>query len=231
MLRSVLRSIIGKVRPNASTDISLATLVGWYVRKGLAPLLRGFAWAPRFASVKFPIFVGSRVRISYSKQMKLEKGVSIGDNTRIMAFSERGITIGAGSTIRENAWIQCASSPANPGDSLVVGQGTYIGPGAIIGVGGAVVIGDNCQIGASFIVVAENHIVDENHPTAIAVNRKGIEIGSSCWIGHRVTILDGVRLGDGCTVGAGAVVTKSYPAGSVIGGVPARVLVSKPGTE
>lgn len=227
MLSHILRSTVRKIRPNATTDIPLTTLAGWYARKGITPLLRGFAWSPRFGSSELPIFIGSRVRIAYSKQVKLGKGASIGDNTRIMAFSKHGITIGAGSTVRENAWIQTASSPANPGESLVIGRGTYIGPGAIIGVGGSVVIGDNCQIGASFIVVAENHVVDQNHLTAIAVDRNGIVIGSSCWIGHRVTLLDGVRLGDGCTVGAGAVVTKSYPAGSVIGGVPARLLVSK----
>jgi len=41
-----------------------------------------------------------------------------------------------------------------------------------------------------------------------------------------VTILDGVSIGDGCVIAAGAVVTKSFPENTVIGGVPAREIGS-----
>ena len=56
------------------------------------------------------------------------------------------------------------------------------------------------------------------------VKRTGIKIGKNCWIGAKVTILDGVTIGDGCIVAAGAVVNSSFPDNSVIGGVPARLL-------
>jgi acetyltransferase-like isoleucine patch superfamily enzyme len=52
-------------------------------------------------------------------------------------------------------------------------------------------------------------------------------IGPNCWIGSKVTILDGVTIGEGCVIAAGSVVTKSFPDYSVIGGVPARVLRSR----
>lgn len=224
MLDTLMSSIIRKVRPNASTDVALNQLIGWYARKGAIPVLRGLLWYPRLGSANFPIFFGAGVRVAYSKSIRLGKGVSIGANTRILALSSDGISIGPGATIRENAWIQCASSPANPGVSLNIGRGAYIGPGSVIGVGGPITIGDECQIGASFIVVAENHAVDDYGPSSTTVSRQGINIGAGCWIGHRVTVLDGVTLGKRCTVGAGAVVTKSFPPGSVIGGVPARLL-------
>ena len=48
--------------------------------------------------------------------------------------------------------------------------------------------------------------------------------GSNCWIGSKVTFLDGVKIGQGCVVAAGSVVTKSFPDFSVIGGVPAKML-------
>ncbi|TMV82379.1 acyltransferase [Thioclava sp. BHET1] len=51
-------------------------------------------------------------------------------------------------------------------------------------------------------------------------------IGRDCFIGGRSLILPGVEIGDGCIVGAGAVVTGSVPAGSVVAGNPARIIRS-----
>ncbi|WP_366943121.1 DapH/DapD/GlmU-related protein [uncultured Victivallis sp.] len=52
-----------------------------------------------------------------------------------------------------------------------------------------------------------------------------IERGLNCWIGAKATILDGARIGDNSIVAAGAVVCRGeYPAGVILGGVPAKVI-------
>ena len=52
-----------------------------------------------------------------------------------------------------------------------------------------------------------------------------IEIGDQCWIGMNAVILPGVHLGPHTTVGAGSVVTRSFPDGHcVIAGSPARII-------
>lgn len=51
-------------------------------------------------------------------------------------------------------------------------------------------------------------------------------IGANCFIGGNSLILPGVEIGDGSIVGAGAVVTKSVPARSIVAGNPARVVRS-----
>jgi acetyltransferase-like isoleucine patch superfamily enzyme len=51
-----------------------------------------------------------------------------------------------------------------------------------------------------------------------------ITIGDDVFVGARVTLLPGVQIGDRCIVAAGAVVTKSVPSGSVVGGNPARII-------
>ena len=57
------------------------------------------------------------------------------------------------------------------------------------------------------------------------VVRKGIKIGSNCWIGAKSTILDGVVLGDGCIVAAGAVLIEGrYEHNGIYGGVPAKLI-------
>lgn len=49
-------------------------------------------------------------------------------------------------------------------------------------------------------------------------------IGKNCFVGGRSMIMPGVVIGDGCVIGAGSVVTKSLPAGSVVAGNPAQIL-------
>lgn len=51
-----------------------------------------------------------------------------------------------------------------------------------------------------------------------------ITIGNNCFIGNGSTILPGVSIGDDSIVGAGSIVTKDVPPGSVVAGVPARVI-------
>ena len=49
-------------------------------------------------------------------------------------------------------------------------------------------------------------------------------IGNDVWIGARAIVLDGISIGDGAIVGAGAVVTKDVPAYAIVGGIPAKIL-------
>lgn len=51
-----------------------------------------------------------------------------------------------------------------------------------------------------------------------------VEIGNDCWIGDRVEIVGGKKIGDGAVVLTGAVVTEDIPPYAVVGGVPARIL-------
>lgn len=51
-----------------------------------------------------------------------------------------------------------------------------------------------------------------------------VVIGDDVWIGTRVIILPGVKIGNGVIIAAGAVVTKDIPDYAVAGGVPAKVI-------
>jgi virginiamycin A acetyltransferase len=57
-----------------------------------------------------------------------------------------------------------------------------------------------------------------------AKSKGHIEIGNDVWIGLNVIILSGVKIGDGVVIAAGSVVTKSIPAYSIYGGVPAKFI-------
>jgi acetyltransferase-like isoleucine patch superfamily enzyme len=87
-----------------------------------------------------------------------------------------------------------------------------------------IVIGDRVQLGPNV------SIYTAGHDTSILSRRKFVEfghpvfIGDDCWIGGNVVILPGVRIGEGCTIGAGSVVTKDIPPFSVAVGSPCKVI-------
>lgn len=54
-----------------------------------------------------------------------------------------------------------------------------------------------------------------------------IYVGDDVWFGRRAMVMPGVRIGDGCIIAAGAVVTKDIPSFSIAGGVPARIIGSR----
>jgi len=105
--------------------------------------------------------------------------------------------------------------------NILVGIDAYPGimKGCYIQGIGKIFIGDYTQIGPNVIIISANHnLYDSRKHTTSEVR-----IGKYCWIGAGAKIMPGVTLGDWTIVGAGAVVTKSFPEGCcVIGGVPAR---------
>ena len=90
---------------------------------------------------------------------------------------------------------------------------------------GSVTIGDNFHSGIECMILTDIHNYDEGDaiPYDTTIVLKPVVIEDNVWIGSRVTILGGVRLGEGCIVQAGAVVVSDVPYCAVAGGNPARV--------
>jgi acetyltransferase-like isoleucine patch superfamily enzyme len=158
--------------------------------------------------------------ICFGKFMKLGAGVYIS------ALSKEGIQMGNNVSIGAYSRIIVSTSFNDIGLFIKIGHNVGIGEFAYLGGAGGLTIGNDCIVGQYFSCHPENHNFD-NLDLPIrhqGVTRKGIKIGNNCWIGSKVTILDGVEIGDGCVIAAGAVVQTSFPPNSVIGGVPARIL-------
>jgi acetyltransferase-like isoleucine patch superfamily enzyme len=142
------------------------------------------------------------------------------------------ISIGRNSLILRTCWIQAVSSYAGQAyrPTITIGENFYAGPGLNMTTGTDLTIGDNVTVsGYVYLIGTEHGKVDGRvSMSAPLVDCDPIVIGSGCFLGAGAKILPGVTLGANCQVGANAVVTKSFPAGSIIGGVPARLIKTIP---
>lgn len=102
---------------------------------------------------------------------------------------------------------------------LKVGLGSYIAWRSNLYASNSIIIGENCAI--SFDVTIMDN---DGHGFGSPPYSAPIVIEDNVWIGCRATILKGVTIGKGSVVAAGAVVTKSCPPNSLIGGVPAKLI-------
>lgn len=109
---------------------------------------------------------------------------------------------------------------------LRVGSNVAVGWFVNLDARGGIVIGDNTNISSNTTFITGSHDIDDDKYTA---HFKPIVIGNHCWIGTGAMVLQGVKIGDGAVVAAGAVVTKDVPSNEVWGGVPARFIRTRKG--
>ena len=96
-----------------------------------------------------------------------------------------------------------------------------------------ITIGDNCNFGPNVSIVTPVHpmlpeerrtMLNENGEPKHLVYARPVVIGKDCWFGANVVVCPGVTIGDGCVIGAGAVVTRDIPPMTFAAGNPARVI-------
>lgn len=111
------------------------------------------------------------------------------------------------------------------------GKGVKIGDMSGIGlnakVQGPLTIGKYVMMGPEVIIYTKNHNISSLEQPMIRQGEtepKEVIIEDDVWIGARVIILPGVRIGKGAVVAAGAVVTKNVEPYSIVAGVPAKII-------
>jgi acetyltransferase-like isoleucine patch superfamily enzyme len=159
--------------------------------------------------------------------------IQLGDNVIVDAgavldakgTSDLGLRIGSGVVVGRNCSLSCK------GGTIALGDSVNLGPSCMIISETEVAIGDNCIFAAlCYLIAGGNHDFSRTDIPIIqqpSLSRGGIRIEADVWLGARVTVLDGVTIGQGCVVGAGAVVTSDLPPFSIAVGVPARVIRSR----
>jgi acetyltransferase-like isoleucine patch superfamily enzyme len=110
------------------------------------------------------------------------------------------------------------------GARLTIGERVFINYGTSIGATLSVEIGDRVNIGSYVIILDNNlHCIEPERRLELPPSEPVI-IEENVWLGSRVTVLPGVRIGAHSVVGAGSVVVKDIPPRTLAAGVPARVI-------
>jgi acetyltransferase-like isoleucine patch superfamily enzyme len=171
-------------------------------------------------------FVESGCSIRHRRHLSIGSGSVLEHGCRLRCLSRHGIHLGERVTVGKFSLIECTSVLWHLGDGLTVGDNSAIGDYSFIGCAGGVSIGNNVLMGQRVSLHSQNHDFDDigTPIRSQGVSDQPISIGDDCWLGAGSIILAGVRLGPGCVVAAGTVVTRSFEANSVIMGVPAELV-------
>lgn len=135
--------------------------------------------------------------------------------TRILLEENAKMTVDGDFEVFANSFIRVF-----PNSHLIL-HGGFINENVQISCGDVIEIGEDATIGRDVCIRSyDGHTLEEEGYKISAP----IRIGKHVWIGQGATILKGVKVGDGAIIASGALVTKDVPAGSLVGGVPAKVI-------
>jgi acetyltransferase-like isoleucine patch superfamily enzyme len=137
---------------------------------------------------------------------------------RVDVHGTRRITLGKDLRLYREVHLETwGNGSITIGDHVLLSRGVHVVSLESITIGEGTMIGEYTSIrDADHRRIAGKPLRDGGH------SARAIEIGAEVWIGRGVTVLSGVHIGDGATVGANAVVTRDVPPGVTVVGVPAR---------
>lgn len=133
---------------------------------------------------------------------------------RLIVFTINGMKIGNGSIIH----MGCKFFKLN---NIDIGKDTIIGNNAFLDGRSNIKIGDHVDIASEVMIYNSEHSI--NDPKFKATDAP-VEVGDYVFIGPRVIILPGIKIGRGAVIAAGCVLTKNVPSYAIFAGVPGKMI-------
>jgi len=167
------------------------------------------------------------LKLKYGKRLDIKRGAQVlRADTEIKIGRDARLSIGS-VNVNTNVHIECECG------ELKIGRGVILNRNCIVACRHKIIIGDNCLFGPNVCVYDHNHLYGEKGVCPDKFRCSEIIIEDSCWIGANSVILRGTHIGKNSVVGAGAVVRRNIPSGSLvlpsgeIRAVPIRLILNK----
>jgi len=192
---------------------------------GLA--LRGALYRPLLARLGRGVVLGRGLVLRHPARIAIGDRALIDDDCVLDARgSDVGLSLGDGVLVSRGTILSCKEGP------IAVGARANFGWRCVVSSVGGVEIGEEALFaGGCYIGGGRYHLDDHQRSIASqgSFSKGPVRIGRGSWIGAHAVVLDGVNVGDGAVVAAGAVVAEDVPALAVVGGVPARIIRERGG--
>lgn len=165
------------------------------------------------------------VRLRFADNIRLGHGCYLDEGVYIHACPS-GVKIGSNTLVMHGAILHVYNFRDLPNAGIQLGKDCLIGEYTVIRGQGGVTIGDRVYTSPMTQLIAVNHVFNDPSQPFVeqGITAEGIVVEDDVWLGANAVVTDGVHIGKGSVVAAGAVVTQDVPPHTVVAGVPARVV-------
>jgi acetyltransferase-like isoleucine patch superfamily enzyme len=205
-------------------------LAGW------VPTLAGIAL--RSVLYRLILHMEGQVAIERNVRLRFTSNIHLGhrcylDEGVYIHASPAGVEIGPNTLVMHGAVLHVYNFRDLPHSWIRIGRDSLIGEYTVIRGQGGVTIGDRVYTSPMTQIIAVNHVFNDPQRSFVdqGITAEGIHIEDDVWIGSAAVVTDGVRIGKGSIVAAGAVVTRDVPPHTVVAGVPARAVKHLDGND
>lgn len=189
--------------------------LGLFLRQQFYPLL--------FSTCGAKVVFGRNLTIRHPGRISLGKGVILCDDATVDAKGSHG----NGITVGDGVFLGKGSVLSTVGGTLEIGEGCNIGTYCRVSTRAHTVLGKKVLIAAYAYIVGGDHASDRLDIPVIdqpAQDRGGVRVDDGAWLGTRVSVVDGVHIGENAIVGAHALVLHDIPAFHIAAGTPAKII-------
>lgn len=200
--------------------VGMPGALGFFLRSKLYPMILGH--------VGKNVHFGRNITFRHPHKIYIGDNAVIDDNCLIDAkgIDNDGIRIGDGVFVGRNSILSCKDADIVLEDGVIIGFNCEIFSLSKVIIREKTLLSAYCYfVGGAGYDITRTDISFADQDGYITTG--GIEVGKWCWIGARVTLLDGVKIGEGAVIGAGAVVREDVPPYMLAAGIPAKNIRSR----
>lgn len=198
-----------------------------YIPGAVGMLLRKIFWPKMFRKCGRGTVFGAGVVVRHPGKISLGENVVISEHCVLDGRHSddiEAIAIGDNTIMSNNVMLSCKNGRISVGANVGINAQSIIQST----FGNGVTIGNDCVIGQRCFLIGGGNYHVENPEGLIReqeiLDDGGVEVETNVWLGAHVTVLGGVKIGQGSIGAAGSVISKSVEPFSVCMGVPARVV-------